>query len=1048
MWIVRIALSKPYTFIVLALMIFLLGVLAIVQTPKDIFPNINMPVVSVIWSFSGMPPEEMAGRITGGFERVVTTTVDNIEHIESQSLFGISITKLYFYPSVDVALALSQVSAISQTLLRTFPPGIQPPQILLYNASTVPVLQMVLSSPTLSEQKLNDLGMNFIRTQLAVVQGAALPSPYGGKVRQIQIDLQPQAMQANGISALDVTQALEEQNLILPAGTEKIGKYEYYISTNANPENIQEINQFPIKFVNGTLVKIGDVANVRDGFPPQTNIVNVDGTRAVLMLIQKVGTASTLAIVDEVKSLLPRIRDSLPTNLSLTLLSDESIFVRTAINDLIREGVLAAVLTGLMILVFVGSWQSTIIITISIPLSILSSIIIFSALGQTINLMTLGGLALAVGILVDDATVTIENINWHIEQGKAIKTAILDGAKQIALPALVSTLCICIVFLPMFSLKGVSHYLFTPLAEAVIFAMLASYFLSRTLVPTLASYWLKAALKSEGDKHSRFENMIEYFEQEFSVFKAKYLDYLRLALNEKEKFCMIFILATLGSIILLFPFLGENFFPSIDSGQIKLHVHTRSGTRVEETAKYAAEIDNYIKKIIPSSEIKSIVDNVGLPVSGINMTYSNSYTIGPADVDIIISLKEKHHPISAYIKTLRSDLPKRFPEFKFAFLPADMVGQILNFGLPSPIDIQISGLDFEGNKAYMRKLMGKLHSIPGIADLRIYQSFDYPMFKVNTNRGLAKEIDLTQSEVSKNMLVSLSGSFQVFPTFWLDKHSNISYPISIQTPQYQLTSLESLKNISISELNKPPSILGAVTQLEHKAVASVESHYNTQRVIDIFASVQDRDLASVSKDIDHVLEQTKLERPKGSLLMVRGQAKVREEAYHDLYAGLLFSIVLVYLLLVINFQSWLDPFIIINALPAALAGIVWMLFTTHTTLSIPALMGAIMTMGVATANSVLVVSFAKERLMAGDSPMQAAAEAAATRLRPVLMTALAMMIGMLPMAIGFGEGAEQNAPLGRSVIGGLLFATFSTLFFVPSLFAIFHEKIKGKANEN
>ncbi len=1044
MWMVRIALSRPYTFIVLALLLLILGPLAISRTPKDIFPNIDIPVVSVVWSYAGLLPEEMAGRITSNYERALTTTVNDIEHIESQSLTGVSVTKIFFHPSVKIAMALSQVTAISQTMLRALPPGTLPPLILSYNASTVPIIQLVLSSHTLAEQDLFDLGNNFIRTQLAVVQGAAIPFPYCGKVRQVQVDLNPQNMQAYGVSAQDINTAIVNQNLILPAGTEKIGLYEYFVKLNGSPVEVAELNNLPIKTEKGSILYIHDVAHVRDGFPPQTNIVNVDGTRAVLMPIQKTGNASTLDIINQVKAIMPKVIESMPAALNIKIFGDQSLFVQSAINDVVREGFIAAILTGLMILLFVGSWRSTLIITVSIPLSMLASIIVLSALGETINIMTLGGLALAVGILVDDATVAIENINWNLDQGKAVETAILDGAEQIAIPALVSTLCICIVFLPIFFLNNVAHFLFIPLAEAVIFAMLASYILSRTLVATLAKYMLHQRLpeknpdSEEIKNHSYFERILLSFEQHFHNLRMNYQRLLEVILAQQKIFILGFLGFIIISLIILFPWIGADFFPSVDAGQIKLHLHASTGTRVEETANISHQVDELIRQVIPQDEVETIVDNIGLPISGINLSYSNSYPVGPGDADILISLKSHHHATSDYVRRLRKILPQKFPGVTFSFLPADMVGQILNFGLPAPINLQVIGLKEEDNKQYAMMLLTKLKHIPGIVDAHIHQSFNYPQLNVDVDRSLAKELGFTQADIANNLLITLSGSFQTTPTFWLNTKNGVSYSIVTQMPQYKLSSLQDLENIPLTSVGKKLQILGAVSTIHRSMSAVVVSHYNVQPVIDIFASVQDRDLAGVAHDINRLIAATKKAVPKGSSVVARGQMETQESSFHGLFGGLIFAIILVYLLIVVNFQSWVDPFIIITALPASLAGIVWMLFITHTTISVPALTGAIMCMGVGTANSILIVSFARRNMNQGKDAIAAALDAGFTRLRPVLMTALAMIIGMLPMALGFGEGGEQNAPLGRAVIGGLTFATVATLFFVPAIFCLIH----------
>lgn len=1045
MWIVRIALSRPYTFIVLALMLLIIGPLAIMRTPTDIFPDIDIPVISVVWNYAGLSPDEMGNRITNVFERAVTTTVNDIEHIESESLIGISVIKLFFQQGVNVDLAMSQVTAVAQTMLRNLPPGTLPPLILNYKASTVPVLQMVLSSATIPEQSLNDLGNNFIRNQLATVQGAALPYPYGGKVRQIQVDLNLQALQTYGVSAQEVNAAILAQNLILPGGTQKIGGFEYIVKLNGSPLTVEELNDLPIKTTPGRILYVRDVAHVRDGFAPQTNIVRVNGQRAVMMSIQKTGNASTLNIVNRIKALIPKIKESLPEGLTLTMFADQSIFVTSAIKGVIIEGVIAAALTGLMILLFLGSWRSTFIITLSIPLSIIASLTILSALGQTINIMTLGGLALAVGILVDDATVAIENINWNLEQGKDVEEAILDGAKQIAVPALVSTLCICIVFVPMFYLGGVAQYLFVPLAEAVIFAMLVSYVLSRTLVPTLAKYLLhKHDPKQKEENDNRLVRFHNNFEKKFETFREFYQSKLTLALENTTLFITCFLVFIIASILFLWPWLGTNFFPNVDAGQIKLHIRAPTGTRVEETARLVDKIDATIRQVIPPKDLDSIVDNIGLPISGINLSYSNSAPVGPADADILISLKEGHAPSPDYIRTLRKVLLEQFPGVSIAFLPADIVNQIINFGLPSPINIQIVGNKKAKNAVFANKLLLKLKQVPGLADVRIKQVNNYPELLVAVNRSRARELGFTQSDIAANLLISLSGSFQNTPTFWLNPKTGVSYPIVTQAPQYDMNSLQSLLNIPIISLSNSNDlqILGAMASIKRASGSVVESHYNVQPVIDIFASIQDRDLGSITTDINKILAEMKSQLPKGSSVVSRGQIQTQSQAFTGLYWGIAFSILLVYLLIVINFQSWTDPFIIITALPAALAGIAWMLFLTFTTLSVPALTGAIMCMGVATANSILIISFARDHLAENNDPLASALEAGRARLRPVLMTALAMIIGMMPMALGLGEGGEQNAPLGRAVIGGLFFATISTLFFVPSVFYVIHNRRK------
>jgi CzcA family heavy metal efflux pump len=1052
MWLVWVALSRPYTFIVLAMMLLIIGPLAIMRTPTDIFPAINIPVVSVVWNYTGLPPDEMAERITSVFERAVTTTVNDIEHIDSESLNGVSVTKLFFHKGVKIDVALSQVTAIAQTMLKSLPPGTTPPLVLSYNASTVPVLQLLLSSATLPEQELNDLGNNFIRTQLATVQGAALPYPYGGKVRQIQIDLNQKAMQTYGVSAQEVDAALNAQNLILPAGTEKIGLYEYLIKLNSAPSKIEELNALPVKAIPGGVIYMRDVAHVRDGFAPQTNIVRVDGHRAVMMSVQKSGNASTLDIINRVKALLPIIKNMMPDGLKLGTTGDQSIFVVAAIEGVIKEGIIAAALTGLMILIVLGSWRSTAIITLSIPLSILSSLAILSALGETINIMTLGGLALAVGILVDDATVAIENINWHLEQGKEVEQAILDGAHQIAIPALVSTLCICIVFVPMFFLGGVAQYLFSPMAEAVIFAMLASYLLSRTLVATMAKYLLKKheINSNSHDAQGRFARFHAVVEERYEQLVQYYHKRLAWVLENKSLFILIMLGFILLSIAVLKPWLGSDFFPSVDAGQIKLHVRAPTGTRVEETARLTDNIDSVIRQVIPPRELDNIVDNIGLPISGINLSYSNSAAIGPGDADILISLKSSHKPSDYYISTLRKRLINEFPGVSFAFLPADIVNQILNFGLPSPINLQVMGWKIDKNREFADKLLNRLKYVTGIVDSRKQQASNYPTFQVRVNRSRARELGFSQFDVASSLLISLSGSFQTSPTFWLSPENGVSYPIVTQTPQYDMVTLQQLMNTPVANpVNRAePQILGAMASISRDVSAAVVSHYNVQPTIDLFASFQDRDLGSIAKDIANIVSDMQKDVPKGSSVAIRGQIETQNQAFSGLYAGLVFSILLVYLLMVINFQSWTDPFIIITALPAALAGIVWMLFLTHTHLSVPALTGAIMCMGVATSNGILVISFARERLQEGLSPFAAALEAGTTRLRPVLMTASAMVIGMLPMALGLGEGGEQNAPLGRAVIGGLSFATIATLFFVPAVFCLIHSRKWNASQES
>ncbi|MGO9445853.1 MAG: efflux RND transporter permease subunit [Thiobacillaceae bacterium] len=1045
MWIVRIALLRPYTFIVMALLIVLLGIFSILRTPTDILPNINIPVVSVIWSYSGLPPEEMASRIVSYSERVATTTVNDIEHIESQSLNGIGVVKYFFQPKVNEELAVAQITSVSQTLLRQMPPGTTPPFILAYNASSVPVIQLALASAKLSETQIFDFATNFIRTQLTTVPGASIPYPYGGRQRQIQVDLDPVALRANGLSPQDVTTAIGNQNLILPAGTQKIGDLEYFIKLNASFSSIEALNDIPIRTANGSVLYVRDVAHVHDGAPPQTNIVRVDGKRAVLMSVLKTGSASTLNIINSIKERLPGIRNDIPAGLSIEALGDQSLFVRASIQGVIREGVIAAALTGLMILLFLGSWRSTLIITVSIPLSILASIICLSWLGETINIMTLGGLALAVGILVDDATVAIENINWHLEHGKAVEPAILDGAQQIAVPAFVSTLSICIVFIPMFLLTGVARHLFVPLAEAVVFAMLASYILSRTLIPTLAKYWLRVHVPVEGAaQRNPMKRFQAAFERGFNQFRVSYHALLEAALRHRRPFAISFLGVVLLSFLLL-PWLGQNFFPSVDSGQMKLHVRAHTGTRIEETAVLCDAVEKAIRNAIPASELANIVDVIGLPYSGINLSYSTSAPVGPGDADIFVTLNPKHAPTRDYVRQLRRQLVATFPSTSFAFLPADIVSQILNFGLPSPLDVQISGNNIAADRDYAKLLLGSLKRVPGAVDMHIQQSFDYPQINVNVNRSNAQLLGYTQHDIATNLLVSLSGSFQTTPTFWADPKTGVEYNVAAQTPQYRLQSLQDLATTPITAPgNNQPQVLANLASFSRSVGPAVITRYNVKPTIDIYGSVQDSDLGSVATRVRRIVADSASELPKGSNVVIRGQVETMITSFSGLEWGLLGAILLVYLLIVVNFQSWLDPFIIITALPGALAGIVWMLFLTHTTVSVPALTGAIMCMGVATANSILIVSFARERMDAGLDATAAVLEAGFTRFRPVLMTALAMIIGMVPMALSLGEGGEQNAPLGRAVIGGLIFATIATLFFVPAVFSLIHGS-RGKS---
>ena len=1052
MWIVRLALRRPYTFVVMSILILILGGLAIVRTPTDIFPNIDIPVVSIIWNYNGLVPQEMSDRIVTVTERNLTTTVDNIEHIESQSLYGIAVVKVFLQPNANIQQGIAQVTAVSQTQLRQLPAGSTPPLILAYSASSVPVLQLALSGQNLSEQQLNDYGLNFIRTQIITVPGVSVPYPYGGKQRQVQVDLNTTALQSKGLSPLDVVNAISVQNLVLPTGTSKIGSKEYDVAIqNAAPQTIADLNRIPIKTVDGTTIYVKDVAWVRDGFPPQTNIVRVNGQRSVLLTIQKAGNASTLNVITGIKALLPQIKATLPPQLQIAPLADQSIFVRGAISGVVRETLIAACLTAFMILTFLGSWRSTVIIATSIPLAILTSIIVLSAIGETINIMTLGGLALAVGILVDDATVEVENINRNreAEPQKNLDEVVLDSASQIATPAFVSTLSICIVFAPMFLLSGVARYLFVPLAEAVVFAMLASYFLSRTIVPTMAKYLLRGEKKGAAPSRNPFVRLQKRFEVAFEKFRHSFRGLLEICLHHRLVFLIAFFVFCIGSVIVLIPWLGRDFFPSVDSGTFKLHMRAPTGMRIEETGNLCDQVEQSIRKEIPAAEVQSVIDNIGLPYSGINLSYSNSAPVGTSDADILVTLSAKHHPTDDYIHQLRLALPKQFPGVTFSFLPADMVAQILNFGLPAPIDVQVVGHDLEGNRLYADALLAKMRYVSGATDLRIQQPFDQPYLRLRVERTKAEQLGFTAHDVAQNLLVSLSGSFQTSPSFWLDPKNHVSYTIATQTPQYRTDTLQDLENIPITGTNPnaPPSIMASLVSTQRGAGMAVVSDYNVAPVIDIFGSVAGRDLGGVAGDINKIIADTHDQLPRGSRVVVRGQVQTMRASYSGLLGGLVFSIILVYLLIVVNFQSWLDPFIMISALPAALAGIAWFLFITHTNLSVPALMGAIMCMGVATSNSILVVSFATEKMAEGMDSVSAALEAGFTRFRPVLMTALAMIIGMVPMALGLGDGGEQNAPLGRAVIGGLIFATASTLLFVPAFFSVLQGSRRHSARE-
>jgi CzcA family heavy metal efflux pump len=1040
MWIVRVALDRPYTFIVLAVLILVLSPIMILRTPTDIFPNINIPVVAVAWQFTGMNPEELEGRLTSTYERILTTTVDNIEHIESTTVNGQAIVRIFLQPGASLDTANAQVTAISQTVLRQLPPGTLPPLIINYSASSVPILQLGITGQGLSEQQLNDLSQNFLRPQLVTVPGAVIPYSYGGKQRQVMIDLNEGLIQSKGLAPQDVLTAVQQQNLIAPSGTAKIGTFEYDVRANFSPKTVPELNDLPVKIVGNSTIYLRDVANIRDGFAPQTNIVRQDGHRGALVSILKAGNASTINVVKGIRDLLPRAAQTLPPELKIVPLADQSVFVRGAVSGVIREAVIAACLTGLMILLFLGSWRSTLIIAVSIPLSILTSVMILSFLGETINVMTLGGLALAVGILVDDATVTIENIERYFEEGHAQRDAILEGAAQIAVPALVSTLCICIVFLPMFMLGGVPRYLFVPLAEAVVFAMLASYILSRTLVPTLAMYLLKAKEQHAGRSRNPLVRFQRAFERRFEQLRNGYRALLTVIVHRRAVFIPGFLLACL-SVFLLVPFLGQDFFPSSDNGQFILHLRAKSGTRIEETAKLCDLVEGSIRREVPDEEIDNILDNIGLPYSSINYMHSTSGLIGAGDADILVSLKERHHATAEYVQRLREKLPREFPGTTFYFLPADIVTQVLNFGLPAPIDVQIEGADIDANREVAARMLHEIAKVPGVADARIQQAFDYPTFEVNVDRTKAAQGGYAERDVANSLLNSLSGSFQITPMFFLNWKNGVSYNLVTQTPQYAVQSLQDLQNTPLnSGATKRPEILADVASIQRANEMEVISHYNIRRVVDIYAAVQGRDLGAVGREVTRIVDADRKLLPRGSFVTVKGQLQTMRSSYVGLLTGLVFSIVLVYLLIVVNFQSWLDPFIIITALPAALAGIVGFLFVTHTTLSVPALMGAIMCMGVATSNSILMVSFASERLRQHGDSIEAAIEAGFTRFRPVLMTALAMIIGMIPMSLGLGDGGEQNAPLGRAVIGGLLCATVATLIFVPVVFSLLHRR--------
>jgi multidrug efflux pump subunit AcrB len=1161
MWIVKLALDRPYTFVVTAILVLLMGGLAVIPysplaTPVDIFPNINIPVVSIIWNYTGFSPTDMEGHIVTITERALTTTVNDIEHIESTSYNGVAVVKVYFQPNVKIDMAVAQITAVSQTQLRQLPAGTTPPLILQYSASSVPIVQMGISSPSESEQTLNDLSLNFVRTKLVTIQGAAIPYPYGGKSRLVSVDINIPALQARGLTPSDVVNAISAQNLILPSGTAKIGPLEYDIAMNGSPLTSDDLNNIPVKVQNGAIIYLRDVAHVRDGFSPQTNIVRQNGVRSTLISIIKNGNVSTLKIVDDVNAMIPSIKAILPDDVQVKTLFDQSLFVKASIRGVVLEATIAAFLTAMMILLFLGDWRSTLIIAVSIPLSILSSIIILSALGETLNIMTLGGLALAVGILVDDATVTIENIDNYLERGFKKRDAILRGASQIAVPAFVSSICICIVFVPMFALSGVARYLFVPLAESVVFAVMASYFFSRTLVPTLAMYLMKDEHGEEGDENHapdgqddhphdehgsghedqpeqphqvqpalqqaavalhraipgagpvRYQQSTEidpheqarldheqavrdheqavrdrdhaqqkegdgrddaheksddqhprkkrekkeptnifgkfhaWFEHHFENLREGYHNKLDSALHHHWIFAIIFLALCLSSLALV-PFLGQDFFPTVDAGQFKLHIRAKTGTRIEETARLVDEIETSIRQIIAPKDLDSVLDNIGLPYSGINTSYSNSGVIGSADADIQVSLKPDHRPTAEYQKELRLKLPGEYPGTLFMFQPADIVNQILNFGLPAPIDIQIRGNDVGKSLEIANQMSEELKQVPGAADVHVQQPYDEPRFNILMDRSQSERAGITASQIAQSVLVSLSGSFQTSPAFWLNPKNGVSYNIAIQAPQYTITSLQDLENVPVHGTGSS-QILANLAKVERNTEPGVIYHYNITPVIDVYANVQGRDLGAISRQVNQIVKNHEKDLPKGSEMTVRGQVKTMNDSFAGLGGGLVAAIVLVYLLMVVNFQSWSEPFIIIMALPGALAGISWMLFLTGTTLSVPALMGAIMCIGVATANSILVISFAKEKYSESGDAYAAVLEAGTVRLRPVIMTALAMIIGMVPMSLGLGEGGEQNAPLGRAVIGGLLVATVATLFFVPVVYSIVRGSDKRK----
>ena len=1043
--LVRIALQRPLTFIVMALMILIFGGIATVTTPADIFPEIKVPAIAVVWQYTGLSAEDMGGRVMTPFERTMATLVADIEHMESTSIAGMGVTHFYFQPNVDVRTATAQLTSGSQPVIKNMPQGMTPPLIVNYNAATVPIIQLALGSRTLTEQQIFDAGQNTIRPALASVPGTAVPVPQGGKQRQVQVDLDPVALQSKGLTAQDVVAALAAQNQLVPPGMAKIGSTQYTVDLNNQPEVVEDINNLPVKTVNGATIYMRDVAHVRDGAAPQANVVHVDGRRAVLMTILKSGSISTLSIVDGVKKAIPILKERVPAGLDIQPINDQSLFVKAALQGVIREGAIAAALTSLMIFLFLGSWRSTVIIALSIPLAVLAAVFMLAAFGQTLNIMTLGGLALAVGILVDDATVTIENINWHLEHGKEVKTSILDGARQIVVPAFVSLLCICIVFVPMFAMKGVAGYLFQPMALSVVFAMVASFILSRTFVPTLAMYLLhKHDDHHEGPKPTRnpFIRFQRGFEQGFAAVRESYRNLLAMTMVHRK----LFVTALIAAVALSFglaPFLGSNFFPSVDSGQIVMHVRGPVGMRIESASDLVGQVESEIRRTIPPQNVKTIVDAIGLPASGLNMAYQNDGTIGASDANIYITIERKGaKPTDDYVRQLREVLPRKFPAAQFSFLPADIVSQILNFGQPAPLDVQIAGPNRDANQALAYRMLKDIARVRGAADVRILQSSRNPELRVDVDRSRIGQIGLNERDVTNSLGATLAGTSQTSPLFWLNPNNGVVYPIVVQAPEYRVGSVSDLANIPIATTGAATQVLGGLGSVSRRYNDAVVSHYNILPSFDIYAAVQGRDLGGTAADVQKVIDHYRSQLPKGSTMVLRGQIQTMNTAFSGLFIGILGAIVLIYLIIVVNFQSWLDPFVIITALPAALAGIIWTLFATGTTLSVPALTGAIMCMGVATANSILVVAFARERLDEHGDPVVAALEAGFTRFRPELMTALAMVIGMLPMALALGEGGEQNAPLGRAVIGGLVFATGATLFFVPVVFSLVHGRKK------